>query len=136
MLHYPIQSYDCNLSIGKIIKIIGNNIIFSCFSKNGSSGGPILRLYNYKVLGIHRARNRNNDSKIGKSIKTIKEDMEYSYMRRITMINRAFAPLLLFWGPIKIYAGIKDKNGPCIQEGIWQIIASLHLIDYDFFGTF
>ncbi len=43
----------------------------------------------------------------------------------LTMITR-FATigggLWLVWGVIVLAGGLKDKNGPALQSGIWQIV--------------
>ena len=132
LLHYPINNFNsnCHISKGTIINIDENNIIFSGFSNKGSSGCPILRLYNYKVLGIHKGRNKKNNLKIGKNIKSIEKDLECYFIKRILMIKRAISPLLLIWGGIVMYGGYKDKNGPSIQSGTMLILSGLNIIDF------
>lgn len=43
----------------------------------------------------------------------------------LTMITR-FATigggLWLIWGVVVLAGGLKDKNGPALQSGIWQIV--------------
>ena len=55
ILHYE-GGKNMKYSIGKI-KIIGEDnftICHLCTTQTGSSGGPIINLFNYKVLGVHK----------------------------------------------------------------------------------
>ena len=54
LLHYK-NSKEAKMSIGDV-KINEDNfdIIHTCKSDHGSSGGPILNLSNYKIIGIHK----------------------------------------------------------------------------------
>ena len=53
LLHYP-KGKNASYSVG-IIKEINDKktIIHLCETEKGSSGGPIINLINYKVIGIH-----------------------------------------------------------------------------------
>ena len=71
ILQYP-GKLKSSISYGKIIDIVGYNMYNDCSTLKGSSGGPILLLKNYKVIGIHKIFNGYNN--IGTSlIEPIKE---------------------------------------------------------------
>ena len=56
--------------MGKINDIDENfTIKHSCSSQEGSSGGPLLNLLNFKVIGIHKGQNIDNDYNLGTLIK-------------------------------------------------------------------
>ena len=52
IIQYP--EGKCSLSYGKIINVEDFEISHDCATEHGSSGGPILLLKNYKVIGIHK----------------------------------------------------------------------------------
>ena len=52
ILQFP-GGRDCSISYGKICKIEEFDIYHNCPTSGGSSGGPILLLKNYKLIGIH-----------------------------------------------------------------------------------
>ena len=55
LLHYPLgEKMQNNVGLIKNINEDNINIIHSCSSKNGSLGGPLLNLENYKVIGIQK----------------------------------------------------------------------------------
>ena len=127
LLHCPQYQNNNNnknidFSIGEIIKSIGKNISFKCFTQKGSSGGPILRMYNHKVIGIHKGKSCMNDNlKIGNNVKTIIEDLEYKLKKKmIIMIERILLAFYMFRGIFNIYQG--NKNGSLIQNSIWQVL--------------
>lgn len=53
ILQYP-GGEKCSISYGKILAVKDFNIRHDCSTNKGSSGGPILLLKNYKLIGIHR----------------------------------------------------------------------------------
>ena len=53
MIHY-IYSDKVLVSYGIINDIEGDNIIHYCNSGFGSSGSPIIKILNHKIIGIHR----------------------------------------------------------------------------------
>ena len=63
------KSQYCSISYGKIVKINKNEIFHDCSTQPGSSGGPILLLKNYKIIGIHKARHKYIKLNIGTSLK-------------------------------------------------------------------
>jgi len=52
-------------STGVILKIDDIKILHNCDSQAGSSGGPLINLSNYKVIGIHEGSERKNRYKTG-----------------------------------------------------------------------
>ena len=59
ILHYP--KGKLNVSYGLIKDIIDNiKINLYCNTEDGSSGGPILSLETFKLIGIHYGSNKNN----------------------------------------------------------------------------
>jgi len=66
ILHY--SRYEKVLvSYGQIINI-ESEIIHSCNTDSGSSGAPILSLYNFKIIGYHAYGDKQNQYNIGKYI--------------------------------------------------------------------
>ena len=56
ILHYP-KGYKSSYSMGKFKGITDTiNINYDCKTEYGSSGSPVLRLINYKVIGIHKQK--------------------------------------------------------------------------------
>ena len=53
ILQYP-RGEESSISYGKICNIIDYLIVHNCSTLGGSSGGPIILLKNYKLIGIHR----------------------------------------------------------------------------------
>jgi len=70
-----IKRHNCSISYGKIIKVNNNEILHDCSTENGSSGGPILLLKNFKIIGIHKCyynhvnKYKNMDVNAGASLK-------------------------------------------------------------------
>ena len=53
ILHYP-RGYKSSYSMGKFKGIINTNSVnYDCETEDGSSDSPVLRLMNYKAIGIH-----------------------------------------------------------------------------------
>ena len=71
LLHYPDNSPKVMYSIGLIKNIYTNkyDLRHSCQSKEGSSGGPILKLINFKIIGIHKGASKTDNSNLGTFIK-------------------------------------------------------------------
>ena len=77
ILQYPvitdgdgfIKSHKCSISYGKIVEINNDEIFHDCSTQGGSSGGPILLLKNYKIIGIHKGHNELINLNIGTSLK-------------------------------------------------------------------
>jgi hypothetical protein len=68
LLHYP-NSEKVKYSIGMINYIEEDNINYLCYSQDGSSGGPLLNLSNYKVIGIHKRGKENKNMNVGTFLK-------------------------------------------------------------------
>ena len=70
LLHYP-KGTDMNFSPG-IIKSVAEdnyNILHTCSTDPGSSGGPILNKRDYKIIGIHKGADKNKDINYGSLLK-------------------------------------------------------------------
>ena len=57
ILQYP-KGLKASLSLGIIKNINKKNIEHFCSTDLGSSGGPILSLSNYKIIGIHKRKTK------------------------------------------------------------------------------
>ena len=68
VLQYPNMN-KASVSYGILKKIQSNNITHSCCTQPGSSGSPILNLFNNKIIGIHR-ESTNLNFNIGSFIKS------------------------------------------------------------------
>ena len=69
LLHYP-KGREIELSVGIIKKIENNNIMHLCNTESGSSGGCLVKLDNFKVIGIHKGSPKNkNEYNVGSLIK-------------------------------------------------------------------
>ena len=55
IIQYP-GGKECSYSDGKINRLYKHNIEHYCSTDKGSSGSPILNLFNFKVIGIHKKR--------------------------------------------------------------------------------
>ena len=66
IIHYPLASI-ASFSYGLIQNIDSNNVIieYKGGTNNGSSGAPIFNLTKFKVIGIHRGKEKINDNKLG-----------------------------------------------------------------------
>jgi len=63
------ESHNCSISYGKIIKVVNSEIFHDCSTEPGSSGGPILLLKNFKIIGIHKCYYKDENSNAGTSLK-------------------------------------------------------------------
>jgi ubiquitin C-terminal hydrolase len=68
ILHYPYGT-KVEYSFGKIENIENNIIRHLCQTEKGSSGSPILNLFNYKVMGIHVGYTEGENWNLGLFIK-------------------------------------------------------------------
>ena len=59
VLQYP-KGNKCSVSFGNIIDINEFNIIHKCSTEHGSSGGPIILLNIFKVIGVHKGSSTSN----------------------------------------------------------------------------
>ena len=72
LLHYP-KGLKSNLSFGTIKSITEDKeeIQHNCGSESGSSGGPLINLINFKLIGIHKGHKNNKNLNLGQYIKPI-----------------------------------------------------------------
>ena len=77
-IHYENGS-RVKYSIGKIISIKNNNIKYFCKTNEGSSGGPIINLSNFKVIGVHKGAKNENHYKLGSLIFPAIKEFESKY---------------------------------------------------------
>ena len=59
ILQYP-NGINCSVSYGYIQDINDFNIAHKCSTENGSSGGPIILLNTFKVIGVHKGSSTFN----------------------------------------------------------------------------
>ena len=103
IIQYP-SSDKVKLSNGRIKNIIlpEFNLLHTCTTKEGSSGSPIIKLNDYKVIGIHQGYSEIDNSNEGILItKPIKEFI-YNYLGN-------YKPELDY-NPKNIYQRIEKKN--------------------------
>ena len=67
LLHYP-RGEELKYSLGVIKEIKNETIYHYCDSERGSSGGPLINLNTFKVIGIHKGRD-NIDKNQGNLLK-------------------------------------------------------------------
>ena len=84
IIHYP-KGKEPKYSVDTITFIDINNISMGhfCDTLNGSSGGPILNLQTYNVLGIHKGKKTNNNWNIGRILKHPIYDFQKKYLNDI-----------------------------------------------------
>ena len=84
IIHYP-KGKEPKYSVDTISFIDINNISMGhfCDTLNGSSGGPILNLQTYNVLGIHKGKKTNNNWNIGRILKHPIYDFQKKYLNDI-----------------------------------------------------
>ena len=81
VLQYP-GGKECSISHGKIRDIQKFNIYHDCSTIGGSSGGPILLLKNYKLIGIHKGFDPNVNYNIGSLLKEPIEMFNSNYLNK------------------------------------------------------
>lgn len=81
LLHYPHG--NLSIYISGIIKglLVNNNFTFrhSCQTQKGSSGSPIINLFNHKVIGIHKGYIENQNFNLGT---LLKDPINEFYLKR------------------------------------------------------
>ena len=84
IIHYP-EGKEPKYSVDTISFIDMDNIEMGhfCDTMDGSSGGPILNLNTYKVLGVHTGKRANNKVNIGKILKHPIYDFQKKYLNNI-----------------------------------------------------
>lgn len=71
ILHYPKgKEPEHSIDTIKGISIDKNQINHYCATDNGSSGAPIMNLKNFKVIGMHIGKNKDNKINIGILLKS------------------------------------------------------------------
>ena len=80
LIHYP-NGKKMEYSPGTIKNIIldNYNIQHLCSSEYGSSGGPIINLSNYKIIGVHKGSKGNQNWNLGTIIKGPVEEFNKLY---------------------------------------------------------
>ena len=80
LIHYP-NGKKMEYSPGTIKNIIldNYNIQHLCSSEYGSSGGPIINLSNYKIIGVHKSSKGNQNWNLGTIIKGPVEEFNKLY---------------------------------------------------------
>lgn len=78
MLHYP-NGNSAQLSLGTIQSITSDNILHFCPTKPGSSGAPIFKSDNKKIIGIHKGAHKLKDKNVGTFIKGPIEEFMKKY---------------------------------------------------------
>ena len=71
-------------------------IMYSCSTKQGSSGGPIINSSNYKVIGIHRGYERNCDLNLGMIIEVPNEFYNYYNKKRVDNLDNYYSNLIKY----------------------------------------
>ena len=94
ILQYP-NGDKCSISYGKIISVKDFNIIYDCSTEQGSSGGPILILNNYKIIGIHRGIDNTSNYKIGSSFKKPIEEFNSIFLNKNNIIKKNYINCIL-----------------------------------------
>ena len=84
IIHYP-KGKEANYSVDTIKEIDINNIKLKhfCATKDGSSGGPIINLQTYHVLGIHNGKKTNFKWNIGTILKHPIYDFQKKYKKNL-----------------------------------------------------
>ena len=66
ILQYP-KNYELSFSDGRITSIKDEYIIHNASTDHGSSGSPIIRRINNKIIGLHFGGNKKDSYNIGTS---------------------------------------------------------------------
>ena len=90
-LQYPKGKY-CSVSHGSILSIDEFNIAHNCSTETGSSGGPIILLNNFKVIGIHKGSKKYN---LEINFGTLLKFPINEFTKKFSKINRKFLILVL-----------------------------------------
>ena len=71
-----MQNGEIETDKGNIIGIAQSNFYHNCNTEKGSSGGPIILIDNYSVIGIHKGCYKGNKKNIGIFMKNIINDIK------------------------------------------------------------
>ncbi len=102
IIHYPKNLYEqeASVSYGILYKLEDKyNINHLCSTCHGSSGSPIIKMSNNKVIGIHNQASKNNDNNSELHKNCIKLDFNYGKVLK--------APIIEF---LEKYGYIKKKS--------------------------
>ena len=133
ILHYP--KGKLSVSYGLLKNIIDNKQIYHfCSTEDGSSGGPILSLETFKVIGIHFGYNNKSQFKInyGTFIKYAVDLFNIFYNNKSDIINNSNKnkyPLNFGSEKKKINKNMFNKTKENLFNNINFIIESFKLID-------
>ena len=88
IIHYP-GGKEAKYSVDSVKSIDCENktIDHFCDTDEGSSGGPIINLHNYKVIGVHSGRKVNKNCNIGTILKFPIKDF-YKNSKQILQISK------------------------------------------------
>ena len=75
VIHYP-KDDNVVISYGLLPYINEHKIAHLCNTDNGSSGGPIMSLKDFSVIGIHYGFNQQNNHNVGTFIKPIINELK------------------------------------------------------------
>ena len=71
-----MQNGEIETDKGNIIEIVQFNFYHNCNTEKGSSGGPIILIDNYSVIGMHKGCHKDNKKNIGIFIKNLINDIK------------------------------------------------------------
>lgn len=130
IIHYP-KGKEANYSVDTIKEIDINNIKMKhfCATKDGSSGGPILNLQTYNVLGIHNGKKINGEWNIGTILKHPIYDFQKKYKNNL---NQKFIVNKLMND--ENFAKIKEKSK--INNNVEDIHNGDNSIDIEIFDDY
>ena len=91
VFHYE-KGKEVKYSIGKLNNMNSEHIFHCCTTQEGSSGSPILKLEDYKVIGIHiggvELKEKNEKSNVGTFIKKPIDDFIKKYTSFIDKLDK------------------------------------------------
>ena len=82
ILQYP-KGIRASHAVGKINKLKKFYIFHSSSTDDGSSGSPILLLSNFKIIGIHKGREKSGNNNIGKFIRFAIEEFNKKFPKSV-----------------------------------------------------
>ena len=86
ILQYP-KNYELSFSDGRITSIKDEYIIHNASTDHGSSGSPIIRRINNKIIGLHFGGNKKDSYNIGTSFDSILKDIKIQLKENYIEIN-------------------------------------------------
>ena len=88
ILQYP-NGKKCSISYGKICDVQDNEIYHDCSTIGGSSGGPILSLRNYNLIGIHKGYDKSINLNLGGLLENQIEEFNLTFQDKKIKNNYA-----------------------------------------------